>query len=122
MGYSPWGRKESDMTERLHFHFLSLIIVKYYISTADLNIKHELSHLILPQSCEVRVVLPYVTDKRNEAQRDYVTCLGSQSGAGLTLNLSPQPFMSLWCPVPFPVRWAKWCSADHGLRPVIFTL
>ena len=19
--YSPWGRKESDMTERLHFHF-----------------------------------------------------------------------------------------------------
>ena len=23
MGYSPWGRKESDMTERLHFiHFI----------------------------------------------------------------------------------------------------
>ena len=22
IGYSPWGRKESDMTERLHFHFL----------------------------------------------------------------------------------------------------
>ena len=22
MGCSPWGRKESDMTERLHFHFL----------------------------------------------------------------------------------------------------
>ena len=21
MGYSPWGRKESDTTERLHFHF-----------------------------------------------------------------------------------------------------
>ena len=21
--YSPWGHKESDMTERLHFHFLS---------------------------------------------------------------------------------------------------
>ena len=20
-GYSPWGRKESDRTERLHFHF-----------------------------------------------------------------------------------------------------
>ena len=20
-GYSPWGRKESGMTERLHFHF-----------------------------------------------------------------------------------------------------
>ena len=22
MGYSPWGHKESDATERLHFHFL----------------------------------------------------------------------------------------------------
>ena len=21
MGCSPWGRKESDMTEQLHFHF-----------------------------------------------------------------------------------------------------
>ena len=21
VGYSPWGRKESDMTKRLHFHF-----------------------------------------------------------------------------------------------------
>ena len=29
MGYSPWGRKESDMTERLHFtslHFTSSAI------------------------------------------------------------------------------------------------
>ena len=24
VGYCPWGHKESDMTERLHFHFLSL--------------------------------------------------------------------------------------------------
>ena len=24
VGYSPWGRKESDMTERLHFHFKTL--------------------------------------------------------------------------------------------------
>ena len=23
MGYSSWGRKELDMTEELHFHFLS---------------------------------------------------------------------------------------------------
>ena len=22
MGYSPWGREESDMTEQLHFHAL----------------------------------------------------------------------------------------------------
>ena len=24
MGYSPWGREESDTTERLHFHFDAL--------------------------------------------------------------------------------------------------
>ena len=24
MGYSPWDRWESDMTERLHFHFHAL--------------------------------------------------------------------------------------------------
>ena len=23
VGYSPWGRKESDTTERLHFHFMT---------------------------------------------------------------------------------------------------
>ena len=23
VGYSPWGRKESDTTDQLHFHFLS---------------------------------------------------------------------------------------------------
>ena len=28
VGYSPWGRKESDTTERLHFHFrFSLCII-----------------------------------------------------------------------------------------------
>ena len=26
VGYSPWGRWESDMTERLHFHFSLLCI------------------------------------------------------------------------------------------------
>ena len=25
VGYSPWGCKESDMTEQLHFHFNSII-------------------------------------------------------------------------------------------------
>ena len=23
MGYRPWGHKESDMTEQLHFHFFT---------------------------------------------------------------------------------------------------
>ena len=28
MGYSPWGRKESDTTEQPHFHFLFPELVK----------------------------------------------------------------------------------------------
>ena len=28
MGYSPWGHRELDMTERLHFHFLFSCIGK----------------------------------------------------------------------------------------------
>ena len=27
VGYSPWGREESDMVEQLHFHFLLVKIV-----------------------------------------------------------------------------------------------
>ena len=27
--YSPWGRKELDMTERLHFHFLPFLKQKF---------------------------------------------------------------------------------------------
>ena len=32
MGYIPWGRKESDMTERLHFHFLFILTSLRFIS------------------------------------------------------------------------------------------
>ena len=31
VGYSPWGRKESDTTERLHFHFITIEKVNRYI-------------------------------------------------------------------------------------------
>ena len=29
IGYSPWGRKESDMTEQLHFHFQQVMQIAY---------------------------------------------------------------------------------------------
>jgi len=32
VGYSPQGRKESDTTERLHLHFLSLLTKAIYPS------------------------------------------------------------------------------------------
>ena len=33
MGYSPWGLKESDMTEQLHFHDYFLTLSGYPIWT-----------------------------------------------------------------------------------------
>ena len=30
VGYSLWGRKESDTTERLHFHLASSALVEYW--------------------------------------------------------------------------------------------
>ena len=32
VGYSPWGRKESDMTEQLHFHVSIVQMILYAIS------------------------------------------------------------------------------------------
>ena len=30
VGYHPWGRKESDMTEQLHFHFVSKLMSLFF--------------------------------------------------------------------------------------------
>ena len=32
VGYSPWGHKELDTTEQLHYHFFSLLLVLIFIS------------------------------------------------------------------------------------------
>ena len=31
VGYSPWGRKESDTTERLHFHFQYIYVNLHFL-------------------------------------------------------------------------------------------
>jgi len=41
VGYSPWGRKESDTTERLHLHCISLRHKAYYF---DLHISWNDDH------------------------------------------------------------------------------
>ena len=41
VGYSPWGRKESDMTEWLHFHF-SWTLEKWYWWTYFSNTENRL--------------------------------------------------------------------------------
>ena len=43
MDYSPWGRKESNMTEQLHFHFQiqSILMVLWFFILQ--NISHALT-------------------------------------------------------------------------------
>ena len=37
-GYSPWGRKELDMTERLHFHFSIYRVLKLILFNLHNNL------------------------------------------------------------------------------------
>ena len=41
MGCSPWGHKESDTTELLHFHFLSKGGPKYILGFPDSSVGKE---------------------------------------------------------------------------------
>ena len=45
VGYSPWGRKESDTTERLHFHFL------YQLSHQSLELAIKNHLFLLKYNC-----------------------------------------------------------------------
>ncbi|KAB0377362.1 hypothetical protein FD755_011806 [Muntiacus reevesi] len=41
VGYCPWGHKESDTTEQLHFHFLMYMYISYtYICIFYIHIKY----------------------------------------------------------------------------------
>ena len=54
VGYSPWGRDESDMTERLHFHihFIKIVATRPVVNGGRkifrqlrtlLSLEHEMS-------------------------------------------------------------------------------
>ena len=50
MGYSPWGRKESDMTEQLHFtslHFTPLHVKKSHMRENQPPLFHSWSLVFL---------------------------------------------------------------------------
>ena len=49
MGYNPWGRQESDMTERCHFHFVIYIYGIYLLSWPIFFWK--IMHCDITQSC-----------------------------------------------------------------------
>ena len=58
MGYSPWGCKESDMTERLHFHFTLSVI---FIISCIIALKSESIMIVwkpLANSIAISKVLP----------------------------------------------------------------
>ena len=38
MGYSPWGHKESDTTEQLHFHFFFFHVIMCLAQSMGMDI------------------------------------------------------------------------------------
>ena len=60
VGYSPWGRKESDMTERLPFHFSLEAAASFYFS-ALYSLRAEVSFFLhLLKYCNCCLVLSCV--------------------------------------------------------------
>ena len=57
LGYSPWGREQSDSTERLHFHTLPLICARHFPcprSVIPCDNLGELSLLLFP--CSIKLL------------------------------------------------------------------
>ena len=63
MGCSPWGREESDTTERLHFHFVSISIqplscVRIFVTPRTVGRQASLSMGILQAGILESVAVP----------------------------------------------------------------
>ena len=55
VGYSPWGRKESDTTEQLHLHFLCMLVTVSLcspLSTPPKGTSHEPLMMSWSSSCQ----------------------------------------------------------------------
>ena len=50
VGYSPWGCKESDTTEQLHFHFLSPMLLNHHSYPLKSHLLHKPSKIHLKTS------------------------------------------------------------------------
>ena len=62
--YSPWDRKESDTTERLHFHFLTCYNFSLSLATSLAYV-----HSFCPLSCGLQPILTFLFSKL------FVSCL-----------------------------------------------
>ena len=57
IGYSPWGRKESETTEWLRFHFLSLL---YYINLYSWHLFKSDGYLLSLASACANLIIKYL--------------------------------------------------------------
>ena len=60
VGYSPWGRKESDTTEPLHFHFFSssLLSAIRVVSSAYVRLLIFLPAILIPACASSSLAFP----------------------------------------------------------------
>ena len=114
MGYSPWSRKELDTTERLHFHFQTMVQVMKIMSTSFRRSHAGTAILSAPNppAGHCRLMPPLETPGHSQ------TSLG-QSLVG-SLLLSPGYWCTRFCVCPprvyFPVLCNFWllCGGVNG--------
>ena len=84
IGYSPWGHKESDMTERLHFHFLRVSMkVKLLVTHSCLTLCNPMDcsppgssvHGILQARILEWVPIPFSRESSQPRDQTRVSCI-----------------------------------------------
>ena len=92
VGYGPWGRKESDTTERLHFHFQTMVEIMKIMVTPSKDPVHVLLLSVPPTlyqdttyPCLLRV--PWTARRSNQSILKEISPECSLEGLMLKLKL-----------------------------------
>ena len=122
VGYSPWGRKESDMTKRLHFLSLSYKIKQTHIPTPILQrlicLSVQLSHSVVSNSLRphglehTRLLCPLSTP---EPTQTHVHRVGDTIQPSYPLSSPSPPAFNL---VQHQDLF-KWVSSWHHMAKVL---
>ena len=124
VGYSPWGCKESETYERLHFHFQWLLLLLSRSVVSDSVRPHGLqpTRLLRPWDSPARV-LEWVAISFSNAWKWKVkvkslsrsqllaTPWTAAYQAPPSLGFSRQEY---WSGVPLPSQWLQLTSVKHG--------